>query len=215
MRACPRIRSCPASRALRSRTPPQLTPTERNALLFLSALVLLGTAVRVVRARSTDVPPTRAERAELSAQIAAVDSVRAGESRSRSARGTSRDSRSRRSGAGQNGSGSPAASRSRSRTPSQPPAPVDLDVAPLAEIEALPWIGPVLAERIVTNRDSLGPFGSMEQLQRVYGVGPGMARRLEGRVTFSQTPRHFRVEDRGKRTSSGARARPLARPRAP
>lgn len=169
----------------------------------------------MVRARSGDIVPSRAERAELSAQIAAVDSVRSTQSRSRSARGTSRDSRSRRSSAGQNGSGSPAVSRSRSRTASQPPVPVDLDVASLAEIEALPWIGPVLAERIVTNRDSLGPFGSMEQFQRVRGVGPGMARRLEGRVTFSQTPRHFRVEDRGKRTSSGARARPLARPRAP
>jgi DNA uptake protein ComE-like DNA-binding protein len=192
-----------------------LTPTERNALLFLSALVLLGAAVRMVRARSADVYPSRAERAELSAQIAAVDSVRSRQNGNRAARGASRDSRSRRSRAGQNGSGSPGAVRSRSKTPSQPPAPVDLDVASLGEIEALPWIGPVLAERIVTNRDSLGPFGSMEQLQRVYGVGPGMARRLEGRVTFSQTPRHFRVEDRGKRTSSGARARPLARPRAP
>lgn len=85
----------------------------------------------------------------------------------------------------------------------------------MAEIEALPWIGPVLAERIVQNRDSLGPYGSLEQLQRVYGVGPAMARRLEGRVTFSQTPRHFRVEDRSQRTSRGTRARPPARPRAP
>jgi competence protein ComEA len=92
---------------------------------------------------------------------------------------------------------------------------VDLDLATRAEIEALPWIGPVLAARIVADRDSLGPFGSLQGFQRVRGVGPGMARRLEGRVTFSQTPRHFSVEDRGKRASSGTRRGPSARPRAP
>jgi competence protein ComEA len=92
---------------------------------------------------------------------------------------------------------------------------VDLDLASAAEIEALPWIGPVLAARIVADRDSLGPFGSMAGFERVRGVGPAMARRLSGHVTFSQTPRHFSVEDRGNRASGRTHGGPSARPRAP
>ena len=201
-----------------------MTPPERNALLFLSVLLLLGVSVRLVRSRAAEVHATRAEREALADQRQAVDSVRkASRSSAVNRRSTSGSQSSSRSRSSQNGSAS--ARGGRSRTTSQSPTPnsqsptasqpVDLDVATRADIEALPWIGPVLADRIVTNRDSLGPFGSMEQFQRVYGIGPGMARRLEGRVTFSQTPRHFRVEDRGKRTSSGARGRPPARPRAP
>lgn len=206
-----------------------MTPSERNTLLFLGALLLLGVSVRVVRARAGEGRATGEEQAALAAQIAAVDSVRRGAG-SAGRRSTSRS---------QNGSGPSGRSRSRTvREPSvvydQPlrptPGPgstsdfrfpipesrvVDLDLAPASEIEGLPWIGPVLAERIVANRDSLGPFGSMNGLQRVFGIGPGMARRLAGRVTFSQTPRHFRVEDQGKRASGRTRAGPLVRPRAP
>lgn len=194
-----------------------MTPSERNALLFLSFLLLLGVSVRLVRSRAAEVLPSRAERAALAAQVEAVDSVRSTTKSSTSRRRSNSGSRTASNRSRQNGS----AQRSQDEEPKAPAPsrratrPVDLDVASVEEIEALPWIGPVLAERIVQNRDSLGPFGSMDQLQRVYGVGPGMARRLEGRVTFSLTPRHFRVEDRSQRTSTRASARPPARPRAP
>ena len=77
------------------------------------------------------------------------------------------------------------------RTPSPvtPPvhvtATIDLDAATAREIEALPAIGPALAGRIVANRDSFGPFGSIEALGRVKGMGPATRRRLASRVTFS------------------------------
>jgi competence protein ComEA len=63
--------------------------------------------------------------------------------------------------------------------------PVDLDRATGPEIEALPWVGPALARRIVANRDSFGSFGSLEALGRVKGVGPGTRKRLAALVTFS------------------------------
>ena len=62
---------------------------------------------------------------------------------------------------------------------------IDLDVATAKEIESLPAIGPALAGRIVANRDSFGPFGSLDVLGRVKGLGPATRRRLSPRVTFS------------------------------
>ena len=66
--------------------------------------------------------------------------------------------------------------------------PVDLDRATQREIEVLPWVGPALARRIVANRDSFGPFGSIEALGRVKGVGQATRNRLATLVTFSGSP---------------------------
>jgi competence protein ComEA len=49
----------------------------------------------------------------------------------------------------------------------------------------LPRIGSALAHRIVANRDSAGPFGSLEGLKRVRGVGVGTLKLLAPLVTFS------------------------------
>lgn len=69
-------------------------------------------------------------------------------------------------------------------------APVDMDAATEAQIESLPRVGPALARRIVANRDSLGPFGSLTALHRVRGIGPATLKLLAPRVTFSGQVRH-------------------------
>ena len=66
--------------------------------------------------------------------------------------------------------------------------PVDLDRATAQEIDVLPWVGPALAGRIIANRDSFGPFGSLEALGRVKGVGSATRKRLAALVTFSGVP---------------------------
>lgn len=48
---------------------------------------------------------------------------------------------------------------------------VDLNRATPAELEALPGVGPVLAERIVAYRDLHGPFAVVEDLLDVGGIG--------------------------------------------
>ena len=53
-------------------------------------------------------------------------------------------------------------------------APLDLNTATAAELEELPGIGPVLAERIVGWRRENGPFGSPEDVTAVPGVGPAL-----------------------------------------
>jgi DNA uptake protein ComE-like DNA-binding protein len=62
---------------------------------------------------------------------------------------------------------------------------IDLDVASAADLERLPRVGPALAARLVANRDSFGPFRSLDGLRRVKGMGPATLARLAGRVTFS------------------------------
>jgi hypothetical protein len=65
---------------------------------------------------------------------------------------------------------------------------VDVDVATAAELDRLPRVGPALAARLVTNRDSFGAFGSLEALRRVRGMGPATLRLIAPRVTFSGRP---------------------------
>lgn len=85
----------------------------------------------------------------------------------------------------------PAAVKEPKRTAkaASPTIIVNVESATAAEIEALPGIGPSLARRIVEDRRVHGPFGSIEGLQRVRGVGPALAGRLLGRVTFTTAGR--------------------------
>jgi competence protein ComEA len=69
--------------------------------------------------------------------------------------------------------------------PLGPDERVDVDRAAALELVRLPRIGPALAARIVANRDTGGPFGSLEGLRRVPGIGAGTARGLVGHVSFS------------------------------
>jgi competence protein ComEA len=55
---------------------------------------------------------------------------------------------------------------------------VDLNTATAAELDALPGIGPVLAQRIVDHRGRNGPFRTVEELDDVPGIGPAIAAEL-------------------------------------
>jgi competence protein ComEA len=164
-----------------------VTPSERHALLFFAAVALLGAAVRFHQA-TADRPPGPAAQAALGQQMSQVDEARA-------QRATGRSPRVKRLAA----SNSPSIPS----TPSIPSPPLDLDTAPAESLERLPRIGPALARRIIADRDSLGPFGSLEGFQRVKGVGPAMVRTLAPYVTFSGTPRPSPV---GARVSARRRS---------
>jgi competence protein ComEA len=62
-------------------------------------------------------------------------------------------------------------------SPRLPRHVVDVGAAPRGEIEALPGVGPVLAARIVAERDR-APFASLDDLTRVPGVGATTIERL-------------------------------------
>lgn len=61
--------------------------------------------------------------------------------------------------------------------------PVNLNRADARMLEDLPGIGPVLAERIVADREAHGPFGSVQDLVRVSGVGDSVVEQLAGEAT--------------------------------
>lgn len=61
---------------------------------------------------------------------------------------------------------------------------VNLDRATAPEIARIPRIGPRLAKAIVADREARGPFGGLEGLDRVTGVGPGLLAAVRDHVTF-------------------------------
>jgi competence protein ComEA len=62
-------------------------------------------------------------------------------------------------------------------------ARINLNAASAGELDGLPGIGPVLAERIVAYRTAQGPFTSVDQLDDVPGIGPAIATELAELVT--------------------------------
>ncbi len=60
------------------------------------------------------------------------------------------------------------------------PGTVDVNRADESELDQLPGIGPVLAGRIVAERETNGPFSSYLDLQRVRGIGPKTTEGLRG-----------------------------------
>src|SRR5439155_27200744 len=150
------------------------TPGERKALLFLSSVILLGAGARGVAVLHSQSPVDAAARNALDAQIQAVDSVR----QAKTGRGKTKRAKKKTGG---------AIHLTEPQTSESQPAPaiIDLDIASAAEIETLRGVGPALAKRIVADRDSLGPFGSLEELQRVRGIAKRLAAKLAPQVTFS------------------------------
>ena len=59
---------------------------------------------------------------------------------------------------------------------------LDLNTATVADLDALPGIGPVLAARIVDHRAASGPFTSVDELDDVSGIGPAIFAELVERV---------------------------------
>ena len=63
--------------------------------------------------------------------------------------------------------------------------PLDVNLASAAELERLPGVGPALAARIVDVRAREGPFGSVDDLRRVRGVGVATLERLRPRLVVT------------------------------
>jgi competence protein ComEA len=63
-----------------------------------------------------------------------------------------------------------------------PAAPVDLNTATPEQLDALPGVGPVTAQKIVAYREAHGPFTSVDELDAIPGIGPARIADLRGLV---------------------------------
>ncbi|MET7964489.1 ComEA family DNA-binding protein [Micromonospora zamorensis] len=61
--------------------------------------------------------------------------------------------------------------------------PLNLNTATLAQLDALPGVGPVLAQRILTHRDQHGGFKAVGDLRQVDGIGDARYEQLKDLVT--------------------------------
>ena len=153
------------------------TPDERRALLFLAAVAAAGGVVRALRARAPDAAPGSAL---IAPEIRGGDLARQ------------------------------AALARRAEQLARPLAPgerVNVDEAAADELDRLPRVGPDLARRIHEDRETHGPFGSLEGLGRVPGLGPGTLNSIEKWVTFSGIPRPPAPSSRAPVANPGSRGR--------
>jgi competence protein ComEA len=65
---------------------------------------------------------------------------------------------------------------------SAPSAPLDLNTATAEQLDSLPGIGPVTAQKILDYRAQHGAFHSVAELEGVPGIGPGRLSQLKGLV---------------------------------
>lgn len=73
------------------------------------------------------------------------------------------------------------------REPSHAPirSPLDINHASAGELESLPGIGTVLAQRVIAFRESVGRFHTIEDLRSVKGIGAKKFERLKSFVMVS------------------------------
>lgn len=65
---------------------------------------------------------------------------------------------------------------------------VNINTANLDELDTLPGIGPVTAQKIIDYRQTYGPFQTVESIVDVSGIGPATFERLKDLITVGKTP---------------------------
>lgn len=65
-----------------------------------------------------------------------------------------------------------------------PDGPIHINVATLEELQRLPGVGPALAQKIVDYRTEHGPFTSMADLDNVSGIGESRLKEWEDKIVF-------------------------------
>ena len=70
---------------------------------------------------------------------------------------------------------------------------IDLNETTAEQLDILPGIGPVLAERILKYREALGGFVRREQLLECYGITPEVFENFKNNLTISHSPTYIHI----------------------
>jgi competence ComEA-like helix-hairpin-helix protein len=89
-----------------------------------------------------------------------------------------------------------------------PAAPVNLNTATSEELQLVPGIGPVTAEKILQMRKSYGAFKSVDDLSAIRGIGPKRLEKMRKYLTVAK------ATSQGKPTSA-AKPATLPKPATP
>ena len=102
--------------------------------------------------------------------------------------------------------------------PEKPPEPienlpVDINSADQKQLETLPYIGPVLAKRIIQWRNEHGLFESIDHLDAVDGIGPARIHQLRSKAAAIPPNRPAETDEAAAPHTGGPS--PAARPESP
>lgn len=77
---------------------------------------------------------------------------------------------------------------SQSAQPPKQDGLININTATLDELESLPGIGPVIAQRIIDHRQQYGSFQTKEATMDVKGIGPATYERVKDLITVTAAP---------------------------
>lgn len=84
-----------------------------------------------------------------------------------------------------------------------PPAhPINLNTATSGELQQIPGIGPVTAEKILKMRKLRGPFRSVNELRAIKGIGPKRFAKMKPYLTINSEPPQKKAAKRASRAPS-------------
>ena len=78
--------------------------------------------------------------------------------------------------------GAAGAAAAAGSSPTAPAAPVSLSSATAEQLDTLPGVGPVTAQKIVQYRTEHGAFHAVDELDAIPGIGPARIEQLKGLV---------------------------------
>ena len=61
---------------------------------------------------------------------------------------------------------------------------ININNASVEELDDLPGVGPVIAQRIIEYRNNTGLFSRLSDVDQVKGIGPAKLRKMEDRLCF-------------------------------